>query len=93
MQERQHWTVRWRQALGLALALMVGAWMVAEVQAAERSRTSRAKASGSTETGAQADTKIAAKLDQVLANQDTILQRFDEVMEELRIIKVRATLN
>ena len=39
--------------------------------------------------------KLAAlerKLDQVLANQQAILQKFDAVMEELHIIKIRASL-
>ena len=36
-------------------------------------------------------TAIDKKLDQILANQQTILSRFDAVMEELRIIKVRST--
>lgn len=44
-------------------------------------------------------TRLERKVEEVLANQDTILanqqmifKKFDEVMEELRIIKVRATL-
>ena len=36
--------------------------------------------------------KVLANQDTILANQQTIVKRFDEVMEELRIIKVRATL-
>lgn len=32
------------------------------------------------------------KLNEILAAQQTILQKLDAVMEELRIIKVRATL-
>ena len=34
---------------------------------------------------------LEKKLEQILATQQTILQKLDEVMEELRIIKVRAT--
>ena len=34
---------------------------------------------------------IEQKLANILANQELILKRFDEVMEELRVIKVRAT--
>lgn len=92
MQETQRQRVRWPQAVA-ALAVAAAAWLGTETQAAERSRTSQSKASGSTEASVQGESKLAAKLDQVLANQDTILQRFDDVMEELRIIKVRATLN
>ena len=36
--------------------------------------------------------KLDKKLDQILQNQQTILQKFDVIMDELRIIKVRATL-
>ena len=34
---------------------------------------------------------LERKLEEVLATQQTILQKLDELMEELRIIKVRAT--
>ena len=34
---------------------------------------------------------LEKKLEEVLATQQTILQKLDELMEELRIIKVRAT--
>ena len=36
--------------------------------------------------------RLQSKLDQVLDNQQTILKKFDAVMDELRIIKVRATI-
>jgi len=36
--------------------------------------------------------RLEEKLDQVLANQTKILEQFDVVKEELRIIKIRATL-
>ncbi len=35
--------------------------------------------------------QVQNKLDQVLANQQTIMQKFDAIMDELRIIKVRAS--
>ena len=38
-----------------------------------------------------AEQRLSAKLDQVLANQQKILARFDEIMQELAIVKVRAT--
>ena len=34
---------------------------------------------------------LERKLDQVLANQQTILRQLETMMEELRIIKIRAT--
>ncbi len=36
--------------------------------------------------------QILKNEEQILANQQTMSQRFDAVMEELRIIKVRATI-
>jgi hypothetical protein len=36
--------------------------------------------------------EIIAKQNQILANQQTLFQRLDAMMEELRIIKVRATI-
>jgi hypothetical protein len=36
--------------------------------------------------------EILTKQEEILANQATLLQKFDVVMEELRIIKVRATI-
>lgn len=36
--------------------------------------------------------EVLAKQEEILANQAVMLQKFDAVMEELRIIKVRATL-
>jgi hypothetical protein len=36
--------------------------------------------------------RLEEKLDRVLANQEAILKKFEQVMEELRIIKVRATI-
>jgi len=34
---------------------------------------------------------VEAKLDRILQRQEEILQRFDEVMKELQIVKIRAT--
>jgi len=36
-------------------------------------------------------TRLEDKLEKVLANQQAILQKFDAIQEELRIIKVRAS--
>ena len=35
--------------------------------------------------------KLEKRLDEVLASQEQVLQKFDAAMEELRIIKIRAT--
>ena len=86
---------RTRASIGLLLVsiLGLGLWVKAETQAAESSgRSSRASRSSSSVDGMD-ENAVAQKLDQVLANQETIFRRLDEVMEELGIVKIRATLN
>ena len=81
------------QPLGLALVVSLGTWLQTGTPAEGQSRSSRRPARGAEETSEKVDTaKLEAKLDQILENQDQILKRFDDVMEELRIVKVRATL-
>lgn len=93
--------MRWqRTRLPMVLATcLIGAvsWGVAarsDAAATSKTRVSSSAAAGS--EGSQAsDRKLAAleeKLEQVLANQQTILQKFDALMEEMRIIKVRVSL-
>ena len=52
------------------------------VPSSRSSRSSKTPSSGSS-------ANIESKLDEILANQQAILQKFDAIMEELRIIKVR----
>lgn len=83
-------------SIGLLVAsiLGLGLWVKAETQAAESSgRSSRASRSTTSSVDGTGEDAVARKLDQVLANQETIFRRLDEVMEELRIVKIRATLN
>ena len=85
------------QPFGLALILVsAGVWLQANTLAEGQTRSSRRSAAaseGAEETSTQAETKkLDAKLDQILQNQEQIFQRLDEVMEELKIVKVRATL-
>ena len=56
-------------------------------RSADTSRSSRA---ASSDSGREA--RIEAKLDQILANQEQILAKLDAVMEELKIVKIRATV-
>ncbi|MBI4597225.1 MAG: hypothetical protein HY737_02345 [Candidatus Omnitrophica bacterium] len=95
---------RWSQAIGLLVALSVGigiGWMsrpavwAAEEDATPPVRSSRAttkSAAASTTSSSSGNAKLEKKLDEILANQQDILKRFDAVMEELKIIKVRATI-
>ena len=83
-------------------ALLVVAWIVAsfwacgalfaEDQATTASRTARSRQKARTErVAASHQTRLEDKLEKVLANQQAILQKFDAIQEELRIIKVRAS--
>ena len=86
-------------AAGLALAvgagMLLGAAAVWSADAADASRSSRPSRAGTAKTAAAGDldlSDIEEKLDEILSGQQAILKKFDAVMEELRIIKVRATL-
>lgn len=61
---------------------------------ARRSRSSRTAAGKSAQATEQTiDEKLLnEKLDQILENQEQILKRIDDVMAELQIVKVRATV-
>lgn len=99
-------TPRNARLLGLGIGLGVCLWSAAgsrayeeegaakPAEAVKASRSVLGSGAKQTESGvsSQAKNSLEKKLDEILANQKTILQRFDQVMEELRIIKVRATL-
>lgn len=61
--------------------------------ASESTKTRSTKISGRASSKDTIDTAaLERKLDAILEKQEEVLQRFDAVMEELRIIKVRATM-
>lgn len=68
--------------LGAALALLAAAGMHTVSQAKEE------KAPGAVVT---TDKTLVAKLDSILENQQKIFQTLDEIKEQLRIIKIRAS--
>ena len=79
----------------VGIGLGIGLSLAVESMAEESARATRSVLGGAASGGSSASSKDAGvekKLAQILANQETILQRFDQVMEELRIIKVRSTL-
>lgn len=61
----------------------------AEQKTTKASRSTRP--SGSSGSG-KAGSGVEAKVDEILSNQRRILSRLDEVMEELKIVKIRATM-
>ena len=86
----------WAIVAGLLLAAAGVARALAEEAApTTSSRTSHAAAapaSRSTSAGAVTPKMLEAKLDEILDNQQKILKRLDEVMAELQIVKIRATV-
>ena len=98
-QRRFQWIAGAAGAVAVAWAM---SWGVVTVEA-ERVIRGRSQDAGAAPASADEPTDELGKLQkqmkellaqqkEVLANQATILQRFDAVMEELRIIKVRATI-
>ena len=93
----------WSLVIVLIIGVSVSLWSMAAFSADEASdRASRSRTRSSVTSAEQSsqsdqskekdrDAQIERKLDEILSNQQTILQRFDAVMEELRIIKVRST--
>ena len=87
----------WFVAMVVGIGLGVSCWFSAlswakQTTVKARSSTTSSATKPSTPSQEASDAKLEKKLDEILANQQTILQKFDAVMEELRIIKVRATL-
>ena len=92
----------WLAAAVLAISASAGLWFQTASLAQEEEETRRPASSRSSvkQQVSSADiARLEKRLNEVLANQKTmlenqqaILQKFDAVMEELRIIKVRATL-
>ncbi len=75
-------TGRWMLLSAVAGSVLLGAWWT--THAAETSQQPVASSESSA--------KVLQKLDQILEHQQQMLKRFDEVMEELKIIKIRATM-
>ena len=76
---------RWLYAAGLAVSVVV--WVGVNTVASEQSgRSSRPP------EDEDLAARVNTKLEEVLETQQQILKRLDEVMEELKIIKIRATL-
>lgn len=83
----------WRRVAGLVLLtaiLGIGAW--SDSAAAPRIRTGNTDEDAQSAEDAKSAAKILAKLDAIEATQQRILGRLDEVMEELKIVKIRATV-
>ena len=79
--------------LGVLVGFGVGAgWATFAEEAADRSSTSTLPVRSSSKTSPSShDAQADRKLDQLLAGQQTMLQRFDAVLEELRVVKIRCS--
>jgi len=71
--------------VGLGSVVLGSSSLVLSDEEAVSKRSPRSSKSSSGGPSASVD----QKLDEILANQKAILQKFDAIMEELRIIKVR----
>ena len=92
---------KWVLLLVVGASIALGLWSHAAASDVEdSSRSSRPPRSSAKATGTKPSpddqraelVRLDEKLDRVLTNQERILKKFDEVLEELRIVKVRATL-
>ena len=96
MERRRHRVARpWRVvvSVGVACVLGIGAWINTSVQATEEQPQSTTHSSRPSRTSTSSqEANVEAKLNEILQNQQKILTRLDEVMEELKIVKIRATL-
>jgi len=79
----------WWASVAVLLAIGVQHAVIAQETTARRSRATPARTAASGAEFAQLD----KRLDEIAATQTQILQKFDAVMEELRIIKIRALIN
>ena len=74
-------------------SFIIGCWASAQPLAiAEGSSKTAKAAAGKTDETGKLDPQVEAKLNDILAHQEQILQRLDQVMEELKIVKIRATV-
>lgn len=80
-------------AIGVGLAL-VGVFSARGASAQESARKAATARPISVKNNVEEEQtkRLEEKLDRILANQTKILEQFDVVKEELRIIKIRATL-
>jgi hypothetical protein len=81
-----------RLALPAALVIVLGLLVWSESSAAPRIRTGNRAEPDAAESDKALDPKVVAKLDQILSDQENIKQRLDKVLEELQIVKIRATV-
>ena len=92
---RRPWVCRtssWLLILAMGVSLWMSADACAEEDASPPSTSSRSSHPSRVGDPGGESTAIEAKLNKILDNQQRILARLDEVMEELGVIKVRATV-
>ncbi len=82
---RRSWPRLIALVVGLGTVVVGSSSLVLSDEETVPKRSSRSSKSSSGGPSASVD----QKLDEILANQKAILQKFDAIMEELRIIKVR----
>ena len=87
-------TQRMMVAIVVAIGFCIGVRWLPLSHAAEETSTPKKTSAHSATSNAQVERRLQEILnrqEEIRKTQQTILQKFDAVMEELRIIKVRAT--
>ncbi len=85
---------RYRWLIVSALLVGVAGTSILPLVRAEESSRQRSRSTRSSGTSASSggDAKVEQKLDEILDNQQKLFTRLDQIMEELKIVKIRATL-
>lgn len=91
---RGGWISRWSIVPACLIGLVgIGALVQTSTLAREESVETREGGRAARTSSATADRKLLeGKLDEILDHQQQILKRLDQVMEELRVVKIRATM-
>ena len=95
MTERIGTRSRWARLLGIGL--IAAAWLSAEGlvsakdDAQEKGAVRSSRATRSSRSASE-EGDVEGMLARVLRNQEAILKRFDEVMKELQVVKIRASM-
>ena len=74
--------------IALVVVTILLSWQGLEAAHAQTSRRAIKARASATPSHME---RVNRKFQEVLANQDQILQKFDAVMEELRIVKIRVS--
>ena len=84
-------TQRILPSAALILTLVLGAWIAANTLAQERGDVAPTQSSRAAAREVTGEGGIQQQLDQILENQQKMIERLDEALSEVSIIKIRAS--